>query len=998
MDLIYTNSSREDVGVLLDYELDLAFGADENNFECTIQASSHCCEAGSLLYFEGTEYGGVVDSIESNGSTQEVVYSGRTWHGVLNSKVIAPDSGEDYLTVSGEANAAIGTLLTRMGLSDLFEASSENSGLKIGSYRMNRYVKGYDGITKMLASVGARIRVIFQNGKVIVSAVARRDYSESEEFDSDQVGFTAKKNFRAVNHLICLGAGNLSERLVVHLYADAQGRISNTQTQFGLDEVSDTYERSDLSTEDELIAEGKTQLASMCDSDEVSIDFDAESDAYEVGDVIGAYDNITGLYITTTIAKKIVTIKNGVITISLTPDTVRARSANVVSGGSGGGSSSGSGTAGEPGSPGGYYTPVVQQTDTDEVMFIFEPSNSTMPVVNPTWVDLPVGPQGPRGPQGEQGPRGPQGDQGEQGDTGPEGPRGYSGSDGGYYTPEVVQIDDETIMFQFERSDPNMEHMPEAYYVTLPRGPAGSGGTIDDSVLANYLPLSGGTVTGKLSVTGGAYVSGRAMGGGDDEGLVIGRANNNYAGLTLGAPDGVRSVFYLMPDNSAVWRYHNGSVVSDIKHPGKAGTIALVSDIPTTPSKIGAAAEGHEHNADEVRFDDGDTFQQKYDNGDLTGPQGPQGPAGSPGATGPQGDQGPRGYSGSDGGYYTPDVSQVDEQTMLIQFERSDGNMENGPAFYVTLPRGPQGEQGPQGPAGSSGSLTDHEHNADYVRFDDGDTLQQKFDNGDLGGSSGGGSDCLPLSGGTLRGSLDFSNSSSWLTPYLLAFKNADPSANPSFPYTGFYQWGDEWQVNARDANNTWARNVMAINLVSGVATFVARPTVNGSNVALVSDIPSTYAGSSSAGGAATSAVKLANARTVRVNLGSSLSATFNGESNITPGVSGTLSVANGGTGGTSAAAARQNISVYSKAEVDAMIAGSVSQITFEINGTTYSCAYGTTWEAWESTAEGRNTISINHDDMVCDDNGNYLVDTTGVEQYNNDLIVNGERYYSQGG
>ena len=98
----------------------------------------------------------------------------------------------------------------------------------------------------------------------------------------------------------------------------------------------------------------------------------------------------------------------------------------------------------------------------------------------------------------------------------------------------------------------------------------------------SYLPLSGGSITGKLSVTGGAYVSGRAMGSGDDEGIVIGRANNNYAGLTLGDAAGVRSVFYLMPDNSAVWRYNNGSAVSDIKHPGKAGTVALTSDLGRT--------------------------------------------------------------------------------------------------------------------------------------------------------------------------------------------------------------------------------------------------------------------------------------------------------------------------------------------------------------------------------------------------------------------------------
>ncbi len=32
MDLIFTNKNREDIGVLQDYDLDLAFGADENNF------------------------------------------------------------------------------------------------------------------------------------------------------------------------------------------------------------------------------------------------------------------------------------------------------------------------------------------------------------------------------------------------------------------------------------------------------------------------------------------------------------------------------------------------------------------------------------------------------------------------------------------------------------------------------------------------------------------------------------------------------------------------------------------------------------------------------------------------------------------------------------------------------------------------------------------------------------------------------------------------------
>lgn len=326
MDLIYTNPDRVDIGVLHEYELDLAFGADENNFECTINAAAHCCEAGSYLYFDGTEYGGIIDGIQSNGNDKEVIYSGRTWHGILNSKVIEPDSGEAYLTVSGEANAVLGTLIDRMGLADLYEASPDNSGLTISNYKMNRYISGYDGITKMLASVGARICVVFTGGKVILSAVKKYDYSKDEEFDSDQVGFTIKKKYKTVNHLICLGSGELEKRLVVHLYVDKDGNISQTQTQFGLDEVSSIYEYSSITTEEELIVAGTEQLAGLNESEEVSIDFDAESDIYDVGDVIGAYDNITGLFISARIAKKIVTIKNGQITISLTPDTAKTGS------------------------------------------------------------------------------------------------------------------------------------------------------------------------------------------------------------------------------------------------------------------------------------------------------------------------------------------------------------------------------------------------------------------------------------------------------------------------------------------------------------------------------------------------------------------------------------------------------------------------------------------------------------------------------------------------
>lgn len=316
MDLIFMNLSKEDLGVLLDYEMDMAFGSGENDFETKLQAKSHCCKEGYFLYMEGTEYGGIVDNIMSDTTANEVVYSGRTWHGILNSKVLEPDAGEAYLTVSGEANAVIASLLSRMGLSDLFEASSENSGLTVSNYQMNRYIKGYDGIMKMLKTVGGKLLFRFNGGKVILSATAIYDYAQDEEFDSDLMEFKLKKKYKTVNHLICLGTGELENRTVIHLYADVDGNISQTQTQFGMDEYTDVYDYSSVESEEELISSGTDYLKSLWGQDELSVAFDDTSDSYNIGDKVGAVENITGLAISAIITKKIVTIKNGQTTIS----------------------------------------------------------------------------------------------------------------------------------------------------------------------------------------------------------------------------------------------------------------------------------------------------------------------------------------------------------------------------------------------------------------------------------------------------------------------------------------------------------------------------------------------------------------------------------------------------------------------------------------------------------------------------------------------------------
>ena len=67
-----------------------------------------------------------------------------------------------------------------------------------------------------------------------------------------------------------------------------------------------------------------------------------------------------------------------------------------------------------------------------------------------------------------------------------------------------------------------------------------------------------------------------------------------------------------------------------------------------------------------------------------------------------------------------------------------------------------------------------------------------------------------------------------------------------------------------------------------------------------------TFAGNLS--GNAATATKLATARTIQTNLSSASAASFDGSANVTPGITGTLGIGNGGTGGTTSHVGLSNL------------------------------------------------------------------------------------------
>ena len=112
-----------------------------------------------------------------------------------------------------------------------------------------------------------------------------------------------------VNHLICLGSGELQNRVVVHLYVDADGNISQTQTLFGADEIAAVYDYAgaDQAT---LIQSGTQQLKNMASHDSFQMQLETVNPV-AIGDIVGGRDYITGYRMTAPIVTKICRWRNG---------------------------------------------------------------------------------------------------------------------------------------------------------------------------------------------------------------------------------------------------------------------------------------------------------------------------------------------------------------------------------------------------------------------------------------------------------------------------------------------------------------------------------------------------------------------------------------------------------------------------------------------------------------------------------------------------------------
>lgn len=314
-DIIVAAPDGTELRCMLFSEYDFEIGDEENSFLVTIPRPEWESVANdSRIYIPGTEYGGLYKRLESDTKNNSVAVGGLTWRGMLQKKIISPPSGQDYATDSGELNAILGARVSA-AFPGLFVGSSESTGITV-SFQYQRYVTMYDGLKALLKSVGYKMQIEYDQvlRKVVVSAVPIVDYSSEIEYSSDMsADYSMIIDRTGINHLVCLGSGELRNRIVVHLYVDGNGVISQTQTFFGENEIAEVYDYAGASRDD-LIQSGVDQLKGELNLNEFAIELESEREV-QIGDVVGSRDYITGYTVTAPITTKIVKFEDGFVNI-----------------------------------------------------------------------------------------------------------------------------------------------------------------------------------------------------------------------------------------------------------------------------------------------------------------------------------------------------------------------------------------------------------------------------------------------------------------------------------------------------------------------------------------------------------------------------------------------------------------------------------------------------------------------------------------------------------
>lgn len=321
MDFILADSSFYDVGYIdVRKDIDVDIG-ETDDFVMKLYLDDYKVLFGDLenpvFYVPNTEYGGIIADTYTPPGQDTIELCGDTWRGMLRKKIIKPPSGSDYLLVSGDAHSIMRDLLTD-AFDGMFVVPAQDCGIVFENYQFDRYVDFLDGFTKMLFSKMYRLNIEYKTGRpghVEISAVPITDYSDTMEYSEDygNISFSTRDVRNGINHLICLGKGDLKERQVIDLYVQSDGSIGSEQYFFGMDEREAIYDYKNAESIADLESKGVEYLTELMGYK--LFDMTVRDSVAEIGDIVGGRERATNLVIKQQITQKIIQVKNNRVSV-----------------------------------------------------------------------------------------------------------------------------------------------------------------------------------------------------------------------------------------------------------------------------------------------------------------------------------------------------------------------------------------------------------------------------------------------------------------------------------------------------------------------------------------------------------------------------------------------------------------------------------------------------------------------------------------------------------
>lgn len=282
---------------------------NDNTFQLVLPDTDYIgAVKGDIIDVAGTEFGGIIKKIAHNSG--KVTITGTTWRGLLSQHIVPASVG----TLTGDALSVLRTIITDWLNSDgPIKVAGGDCGINLQSVKTKN--KTILQITdEYFLAAGLRFAIQYDGSNVILNAEPVSDLSNEIELSQDYTAqlFTSVSDLKFYNHCIAVGDGVQAEAWRLD-----DGTITTDKSKAikGLKCVDVLVESEKEDDVNKLKDKAVEKLKDGKSVTTVEMDISSHG-ALELGDIVSAYDDITGISCTTTVSNIELKIEKGQIELN----------------------------------------------------------------------------------------------------------------------------------------------------------------------------------------------------------------------------------------------------------------------------------------------------------------------------------------------------------------------------------------------------------------------------------------------------------------------------------------------------------------------------------------------------------------------------------------------------------------------------------------------------------------------------------------------------------